>query len=169
MKKLIIIFVLFFAFMQISCGSKKKAVQREKESSVLIERKALETKTENNISTNATLIREGSKLTIKPSDPDKPSKYGDLEFQNAEITKEATNTNITTNVIDKSVTDLSKTGNSKKTVEKKTVDKNIDVDRSFNVFDWLWLFLAIAIVLFAIRLYVKRINPFKWIMGQLKR
>lgn len=153
----------------VSCGSKKKVVNRSQEKVVEIYQKAVDSQISNDITSNAVIIQQDSKITIKPSDPSKPSKYGGIEFQNAEITKEATNTNITTNVVDKSVTDLSKTDNSEKTVEKKTVDKNIDVDRSFNVFDWLWLFLAIAIVLFAIRLYVKRINPFKWIMGQLKR
>lgn len=161
----IIILVLLVS----SCGTKKKVVERSTESSVAIESKALETKTENDITSNVTFIHEGSKLTIKPSDPNKPSMYRDIEFQNAEIIKSDVNQSLQIEEKDLTKNYLTNFVKSEKAETKKTVNKNIDVDRSFNVFDWLWLFLAIAIVLFVVRLYLKKINPIKWITDQLRR
>src|SRR5690606_570133 len=89
---------LYIMSLAVGCGTKKKTVERSTESSIAVESKTLETKTENDITSNVAFIHEGSKLTIKPSDPNKPSRYRDIEFQNAEITQSDVKENLTTEI-----------------------------------------------------------------------
>lgn len=167
MKKLIIIFAILFAFIQVSCGSKKKIVERSREQLVQIENKDVQANIKNDIVSNITIVKRGKKRTIKPTNPDKPSKYGDTEFENAEIIEEETSEAINTNTQDNSEIDLSDNSEAKNEAESSTLNKNIDIDRSWGLFDWLWLFLAIAIVYGAYRLYVNRTSVFEWVKRNL--
>lgn len=152
---------MLLVLLLVSCGSKKKTVQRERESSVSIEHKALKTRIDNDIHSNVTLIHKGSKITIKPMDADKPSTYNGIEFQNAVIEKTIENKVETKEETDKTVEISTDRSNTRSEVDKSETNKNIDIDRSWSVFDWLWLFVAVAIVVVVIRMYMKKINPLK--------
>ena len=153
--------IIFLVLLLVSCGSKKKTVQRERESSVSIEHKALKTRIDNDIHSNATLIHEGSKTTIKPIDANKPSTYNGIKFQNAVIEQTQENKVETKTEVDKTVEISTDRSNTKSEVDRSETNKDIDVDRSWGLFDWLWLFLAVAIVVVVIIMYMKKINPLK--------
>src|SRR5699024_7312041 len=121
----------------------------------------------NNIATNTIIEQSDLKTTVRPIDKSKPSNYNGNEFQNAEIIIEKSDKKETVSVVDKTVTDLSDKSDYHNEQSSSKVSKDIDIDRSWNVMDWLWLFLAVAIVLFVNRLYVKKINPISWIKNRL--
>ncbi|WP_417444658.1 hypothetical protein [Joostella sp.] len=167
MKNIIIIFAFLFAFMQTSCGSKKKVVERKKESTVYTEKKDVQTNVKNDITANVSIVKTSVKTTIEPKDESKESSYNGIPFKNAKITKEETAEEVNTEIKDNSEVDLSDNTNTDFKDESEALNKDIDKDNSFNVFDWLWLFIAIAVVLFAIRLYVKKINPLTWLKDRV--
>ena len=161
----IILFVVLM--LMFSCGSKKKVVERSKQSTVEIVNKDVQRSKTNNITTNTIIEQNNLKTTVRPIDESKPSNYNGTEFKNAEIIIEKSDKKKQVSVVDKSVTDLSDKSDYHNEQSSSTVSKNIDVDRSWGIMDWLWLFVAVAIVLFVIRLYVKKINPISWIKNRL--
>lgn len=161
----IILFVVLM--LMFSCGSKKKVVERSKEQSIEIVNKDVQRSKTNNITTNIIIEQNDLKTTVRPIDESKPSKYNDNEFQNAEIVIEKSEKKQEGSTVDKSVTDLSDQSDYHNDKSSGKVSKDIDIDRSWGVMDWLWLFLAVAIVLLAVRLYVKKINPIAWIKNRL--
>ena len=151
----------------LGCGSKKKVVERSKEQSIEIVNKDVQRSKTNNITTNTIIEQNDLKTTVRPIDESKPFKYNGNEFQNAEIIIEKSDKKEQVSTIDKSIEnhrDLSTKRDEKNT---SSVNKNVDIDRSWSVFDWLWLFLAIAIALLSIRFYLKKINPLDWIKNHL--
>lgn len=164
MKKLITLLTIILFF---SCGTKKKVVERSKGQSIEIVNKDIQRTQNNNITTNTIIEQNSLKTTVRPIDETKPSKYNDNEFQNAEIIIEKSDKKEQVSVVDKSVTDLSDKSKLHNEQSSSTVNKDIDIDRSWGVMDWLWLFVAVGIVLFAIRLYIKKINPLDWIKNRL--
>lgn len=161
----IILFVVLM--LMFSCGSKKKVVERSKEQSIEIVNKDVQRSKTNNITTNTIIEQNDLKTTVRPIDESKPSKYNDNEFQNAEIVIEKSEKKEQVSVVDKSVTDLSDKSDYHNEQSNSTVNKDIDVDRSWGVMDWLWLFVAVGIVLLAVRLYIKKINPLDWLKNRL--
>src|SRR5690606_18747095 len=105
----------------------------------------------NDITTNTIIEQSDVITTVRPIDETKPSKYNDNEFQNAEIVIEKSDKKEDISVIDKSTIDHRDLSTKKDEINTSSVNKNVDIDRSWGVFDWLWLFVAVAIVLFAIR------------------
>src|SRR5690606_15726525 len=103
----------------------------------------------------------------RPIDESKPSKYNDNEFQNAEIVIEKSKKKEHVLVVDKSTVNHRDLSTKKDEINASSVKKNVDIDRSWGIMDWLWLFLAVAIVFLAVRLYVKKINPIDWIKNHL--
>lgn len=161
------IITLLAIILLLSCGSKKKVVERSKEQSIEIVNKDVQRSKTNNITTNTVIEQNDLKTTVRPIDESKPSKYNDNEFQNAEIVIEKSEKKQEGSTVDKSVTDLSDQSDYHNDKSSGKVSKDIDIDRSWGVMDWLWLFLAVAIVLLAVRLYVKKINPIAWIKNRL--
>ena len=161
----IILFVLLM--LMFSCGTKKKVVERSKEQSIEIVNKDVQRSKTNNITTNTVIEQNDLKTTVRPIDKSKPSKYNDNEFQNAEIIIEKSDKKEQASIIDKSTIDYKNLSTKRDEINASSVNKNVDIDRSWNVLDWLWLFLAVGIVLFVIRLYVKKINPLSWIKNRL--
>lgn len=151
----------------LGCGSKKKVVERSKEQSIEVVNKDIQHTKTNNITTNTTIERNDLKTTIRPIDETKPSKYNDNEFQNAEIIIEKSDKKEQASTVDKSVIDLSDQSDYRSESDSSGLKKDINIDRSWNALDWLWLFVAIAIVLFVIRLWVKKISPLDWIKNRL--
>ena len=160
MKKLI---TLLTIILLLSCGTKKKVVERSKEQSIEIVNKDVQRTQNNNITTNTIIEQNNLKTTVRPIDETKPSKYNDNEFQNAEIVIEKSEKKEQASTIDKSVTDLSDKSDYHNEQSNSALNKDIDIDRSWGVMDWLWLFVAVGIVLLAIRLYTKKINPLDWL------
>lgn len=146
-----------------SCGTKKKVVERLKEQSIEIVNKDIQRTQNNNITTNTIIEQNNLKTTVRPIDESKPSKYNDNEFQNAEIIIEKSDKKEQVSVVDKSTINQKDLLTKKDEINTSNVNKNVDIDRSWSVLDWLWLFLAVAIVLLVIRLYIKKINPIDWI------
>lgn len=161
----IILFVVLM--LMFSCGTKKKAVERSKEQSIEIVNKDVQRSKTNNITTNAIIEQNDLKTTVRPIDESKPSKYNGNDFQNAEIIIEKSDKKEQVSTIDKSIVNHSDLSTKRDEKNTSSVNKNVDIDRSWSVFDWLWLFISVAIVLFAIRLYVKKINPLDWIKNHL--
>lgn len=161
----IILFVVLM--LMFSCGSKKKAVERSKEQSIEVVNKYVQRSKTNNITTNTTIEQNDLKTTVRPIDETKPSKYNDNEFQNAEIIIEKSDKKETVSEVDKSVTDLSDKSDYHNEQSNSALNKDIDIDRSWGVMDWLWLFVAVGIVLLAVRLYIKKINPLDWLKNRL--
>lgn len=161
--------IIAFALLMLllSCGTKKKVVERSKQHSVEIVNKDVQRSKTNNITTNTTIEQNDLKTTVRPIDDTKPSKYNNNEFQNAEIVIEKSEKKEQVSVVDKSITDHRDLSTKKDEINTSSVKKNVDIDRSWGVFDWLWLFIAVGIVLFAIRLYIKKINPIAWIKNRL--
>ena len=162
--RIILFVVLMLLF---SCGSKKKVVERSKEQSIEIVNKDVQRSKTNNITTNTVIEENYIKTTVRPLDTSKTSNYNGKDFKNAEIVTEKSEKKQEASTIDKSVTDLSDKSDYRSESDSSGLKKDIEVDRSWNVFDWLWLFVAVGIVLFAIRLYVKKINPLDWIKKSL--
>src|SRR5699024_6732670 len=161
----IILFVVLM--LMFSCGSKKKVVERSKQSTVEIVNKDVQRSKTNDITTN-TIIEQSDVITIvRPIDESKASTYNDTGFKNAEIIIEKSEKKEDISVVDKSTIDYKDLSTKKDEINTSSVNKNVDIDRSWGVMDWLWLFLAVAIVLFAIRLYINKINPLDWIKNRL--
>lgn len=160
MKALITLITIILLF---SCGTKKKVVERSKEQSIEIANKDLQRTKTNNITTNTIKKQYTVKTTVKPLDESKPFKFNNNVYENAEIVTEKSEKKEEISTIDKSATTLDDQSDYHNEQSSNTTSKDIDIDRSWGIMDWLWLFVAVAIVLFVIRLYVKKINPIAWI------
>lgn len=161
----IILFVVLM--LMFSCGSKKKVVERSKEQSIEIVSKDVQRTQNNNITTNTIIEQNDLKTTVRPIDESKPSKYNNDEFQNAEIVIEKSDKKEQVSVVDKSTINQKYLLTKRDEINASSVKKNVDIDRSWGVFDWLYLFVAVGIVLLAIRLYIKKINPLYWLKNRL--
>lgn len=161
----IILFVVLM--LMFSCGSKKKVVERSKEQSIEIVNKDVQSSKTNNITTNTIIEQNDLKTTVRPIDETKPSKYNNNEFQNAEIVIEKSDKKEQGSVVDKSTINQKDLLTKRDEINASGVKKNVDIDRSWSVFDWLYLFVAVGIVLFAIRLYIKKIDPLDWLKNRL--
>jgi|SRR5690606_23026115 len=159
MKYLIIIFAILFSFMQTSCGTKKKAVSKTHE----IDKSQFEATIQKDVNVREITSENDLSVTYEPIDNDKPMIADGKEYNNTKVTTSKKEKTTEKESTDKS---SSVTSGSQES-EKSTKDLDLDVDRSFNVFDWLWLFIAIGIVIFAIRLYIKKINPISWVKSKL--
>lgn len=153
--------IILLVLLLVSCGTKKKTVQRSSAKAVEVVNKDVVNKVENDITSNVTLTHKGSKITIKPIDADKPSTYNGIKFQNAVIEKTTENKVETREETDKTVEISTDRSNTRSEVDKSETRKDIHVDRSWGLFDWLWLFIAILIVAIGVSLYIKKINPLK--------
>lgn len=153
--------IILFALLLVSCGSKKKTVQRSGVKAVDVVNKDVVNKVENDITSNVTLTHKGSKITIKPMDANQKSTYNGIEFQNAVIEQTKENKVETKKETDNTVEVITDNSSKRSEVDKSETNKDIDIDRSWGLFDWLWLFMAILIVIIGVRLYIKKINPLK--------
>src|SRR5690606_33308827 len=99
----IILFVVLM--LMFSCGSKKKVVERSKQSTVEIVNKDVQRLKTNNITTNTIIEQNNLKTTVRPIDESKPSNYNGNEFQNAEIIIEKSDKKEQASVVDKSTID----------------------------------------------------------------
>lgn len=154
---------MLLVLLLVSCGTKKKTVQRSSVKAVEVVNKDVVNKVKNDITSNVTLTHDNSKITIKPIDANKPSTYNGVEFQNAVIEQTKENKVETKTEVDKTVEISTDKSNTRSEVDKSETNKDIDIDRSWGLFDWLWLFMAILIVAVGVRLYIKKINPLDWI------
>lgn len=159
MKKLFVISAILFAFMQTSCGTKKKAVNKTHE----IDKSQFEATINNDVNVREITSENDLSITYEPIDNDKPMIADGKVYNNTKVTKSKKEKTTAKETTDKS----SSVASGSQESEKSSKDLDLDVDRSFNVFDWLWLFVAIGVVMLAIRLYVKKINPISWVKTKL--
>ncbi|WP_139062437.1 hypothetical protein [Aquimarina megaterium] len=155
--KIALVIVLLLCCM--SCGTRKRTMQRTEVQTTKIEKRDIVKNETQQIETNAFIIRETDKIIYTPKDNSKPMKIGEKEYKNTKIEI------VTTKEIDSTKTKEKKISNtsdkSKIKTDKKEDNKKVEVERdnSFNFWDWIWLFLAAGVVYYVFK---KRKSIISW-------
>ncbi|WP_106793986.1 hypothetical protein [Aquimarina sp. Aq78] len=151
--------ILAVSVLLVSCGTRKRVMQKSSSLVKAIEKKDIVKNDNINIETNAFIIREVNKVVYRPVDSEKPMIVDGQESINTIIEKE------TINEIDSTKTETeitsNHTDNSTIEIDKKEDEKTTTVDRdnSFGFWGWFWLFLAFGIVMI---LLINRIKIFRF-------
>ena len=132
----------------ISCGTKKKVSEREKVKTLQIEKKEVDLKTANEISTHIVISEDSRIITIAPADPNKEMTVNGKTFKNAIITSENKKSESQTKIEDKSTTDLKVDESKKEASQSNNRAVDVETESVFKIPKGVYYFSAALIFLF---------------------
>lgn len=86
MKRMMMILLWCLILLAVACGTKKKATERHREKEKVTIDKDVDIDQQIQSRINEIIREMSSGFTAEPMDPDKPSMFGDLVFENVKVT-----------------------------------------------------------------------------------